>query len=121
MHTARALVLSLGLTSLALVGSLSGCERASADGVARVDGPRARELVAAGATLLDVRTAPEFAGGHIEGALNIPVAELASRRGEVPRGRVVVYCQSGGRSARAAGLLASAGYDVFDLGAMASW
>ena len=111
----------MGLISVALLGGLSGCERASADGVAHVDGPRARELVAAGATLLDVRTPAEFAGGHLDGALNIPVAELASRQAEVPRGRVVVYCQSGGRSARAAGLLASAGYEVFDLGAMANW
>ncbi|MFT5050312.1 MAG: hypothetical protein ACI8QZ_001713 [Chlamydiales bacterium] len=45
-----------------------------------------------GAFLLDVRSAREYAAGHLEGALNIPVGDLAQRLEEVPRGRpVVVY------------------------------
>ncbi|MCB9564133.1 MAG: rhodanese-like domain-containing protein [Kofleriaceae bacterium] len=85
----------------------------------RVDPATARRLVAAGATLLDVRTPDEYAGGHLDGARSIPVDDLAGRLGELPRDRdVVVYCHSGRRSGRAARLLTEAGYRVHDLGPM---
>lgn len=74
--------------------------------------------------LLDVRTAAEFAGGHVPGAVNIPVQALAQRLAEVPKGRpVIVYCESGRRSARALDLLKEAGYtDVREMdGSMAAW
>jgi rhodanese-related sulfurtransferase len=84
---------------------------------------QARKLVASGAMLLDVRTPEEFAAGHIEGATNIPVQELGARLAEVPKHQpVVVYCASGGRSARAAAMLRQAGVgQVHDLGAMHHW
>ena len=92
-------------------------------GSARVTGAEAKKLVAGGALLLDVRTPEEYSGGHVEGAVNIPVQTLGQRLGEVgPKEReVVVYCQMGGRSARAAAQLRDAGYKVHDLGGMASW
>lgn len=84
---------------------------------------QAREWVSQGATLLDVRTPEEFSSGHLDGALNIPVQELASRLGELPRTpkNIVVYCRSGGRSSSAAALLRQRGYEVFDLGPMSNW
>lgn len=84
---------------------------------------RGRELVAQGAVLLDVRTREEFAGGHVRGAINIPVQELPTRLREVgpPGTKVVVYCRSGGRSAAAAGMLRSAGLEVEDVGPMSAW
>ena len=92
-------------------------------GGGRVDGPGARKLVADGAFLLDVRTPVEFREAHVPDAINIPVSELGARISEVPTDRdVVVYCRSGGRSARAAGILAHAGYSsVPDLGPMSAW
>ena len=51
-----------------------------------------------GAPILDVRTPGEFAGGHVRGAMNIPVEQLAKRLTEVPEGPVVVYCRSGMRN-----------------------
>lgn len=81
----------------------------------------ARARVAAGATLLDVRTPGEFAEGHIEGAVNIPVQELGARLREVPSGAVVVYCRSGGRSASAAAMLKARGHEVLDIGPMSAW
>jgi glyoxylase-like metal-dependent hydrolase (beta-lactamase superfamily II)/rhodanese-related sulfurtransferase len=61
------------------------------------------ERQAAGAVLLDVREPEEYAHGHVPGALNLPQADLASRLDEVPRDRpVMVICQSGNRSRRAA-------------------
>ena len=73
-----------------------------------------------GATVLDVRTAAEFARGHLPGARNVPLEELPGRRPEVTRlpGPVLVCCASGRRSRRAARLLAEARSDVIDAG---SW
>jgi len=89
-----------------------------------VSGSEARALVDKGALLLDVRTPGEFAGGHIEGAVNIPVQELGQRLAELgDKDRpIVVYCRSGKRSSRAAGVLKGAGHGaVHDLGAMSRW
>ncbi|MEO0321976.1 MAG: rhodanese-like domain-containing protein [Myxococcota bacterium] len=88
----------------ALIRRLLGGERAS---------PRA--WVAECATLLDVRSAREFAAGHLAGAMNVPHTEVGGRLGEIPAGRVVVYCKSGVRSAMAARTLRAAGYDVLDM------
>ena len=85
---------------------------------------KARQLVSAGAVLLDVRTPEEFRQGHHEQAKNIPVQELPQRLAEVgpPGTKVVVYCASGSRSAMAARLLVRSGYpDVFDLKSVAYW
>lgn len=73
--------------------------------------------------LIDVRTPAEFASGHIAGAVNIPVESLQSRLSEVPNGQpIVVYCRSGNRSAQAASILASAGYEnLYDLGGITAW
>jgi rhodanese-related sulfurtransferase/DNA-binding MarR family transcriptional regulator len=44
--------------------------------------------------VLDVRPEPEYAGGHLPGALHIPVEELAARLGELPADReIVAYCR----------------------------
>lgn len=56
--------------------------------------------------LLDVRGPVEHARRHLPGALLLPLPQLADRAAEVPRHRpVVVYCQSGVRSAKAVELL----------------
>lgn len=91
---------------------------------ADVSGSEARQLVDGGAVLLDVRTPEEFAGGHIDGAINIPVQELDRRLDDVgARDRpVVVYCRSGMRSARAKATLKDAGFSaVHDLGGIGRW
>lgn len=44
--------------------------------------------------VLDVRPEPEYAAGHVRGAISIPIAELKSRLGEIPNGaEVVAYCR----------------------------
>lgn len=77
---------------------------------------------------LDVRSEPEFADAHPEGAYNVPLAHLAAGgladNADFLRvveavfrkdTRLVVGCKAGGRSRRAAALLAGAGYtDVVD-------
>jgi len=61
---------------------------------------------------VDVRSADEFAEGHIEGAINIPVDDIAARTAELgdKTQPVVVYCRSGKRAARAAATLREAGF-----------
>lgn len=90
----------------------------------RINGSQARELIQGGARLLDVRTAGEFRGQHLQGAINIPVQELPRRLKELtPKERpVVVYCRSGHRSGIAAKILKEAGFSaVHDLGPMTAW
>src|SRR5579875_3027562 len=73
--------------------------------------------------LIDVREPDEFAAWAIPGTRNIPLGGLTERLSELPRTRpIVTVCASGNRSARAAALLAAAGFDVADLaGGMAAW
>jgi hydroxyacylglutathione hydrolase len=56
-------------------------------------------------TVLDVRQQGEFVRGHIAGAINIPLHELADRAGEVPTGEVWIHCGSGYRASIAASML----------------
>ncbi len=66
-------------------------------------------------TLLDVRTAGEYGGGHIDGFRNIPVDELRERLDEVEPGKpVYVICQSGLRSYIACRILAGYGYETYN-------
>lgn len=61
------------------------------------------------AVVLDVRSAEEFAGGHIAQAINIPVGELAMRLGELKKYQekpLLVNCQAGMRSEKACAILA---------------
>ncbi len=84
----------------------------------------AHRLVKEGAVLLDVRTPEEFAAGHVEGALNIPVQVLEQQLAKLPQKDrpIVIYCRSGRRSAAAKTLLEQAGYTkTYDLGAMSNW
>lgn len=65
------------------------------------------------AVLIDVRSPAEFASGHIEGALSVPLDRLARDIGRVAPDKdapLIVYCQSGGRSAAARTYLLGAGY-----------
>ena len=66
--------------------------------------------------LLDVRTPGEYARGHAEGSLNIPVDSLRERMDEIPRGKpTYVNCQSGLRSYIACRILAQEGFDCYNL------
>ena len=66
-------------------------------------------------TLLDTRTAGEYARGHIEGFQNIPVDELRERIGEIEAGKpVYVICQSGLRSYIATRILEGFGFEAYN-------
>lgn len=74
--------------------------------------------------LIDVRTDAEVARGVIAGARHIALFALPGRIGELPDdGTVVIYCQSGGRSAQACSYLAQQGFgDLYNLsGGIMGW
>ncbi|HYB27500.1 MAG TPA: rhodanese-like domain-containing protein [Solirubrobacteraceae bacterium] len=74
--------------------------------------------------VVDVRTAREWGEGHIDGALNLPLSQLAERRRELPSNRrLIVYCASGYRSAIATSRLRREGLpSVANLvGGLAAW
>jgi rhodanese-related sulfurtransferase len=83
----------------------------------------ARELIEAGAYLIDVRELDEWDAGHAPEAHHIPLGELQDRLGEVPvGGAIVCVCHLGGRSGRAAALLGGIGYRAINLaGGMVAW
>jgi NADPH-dependent 2,4-dienoyl-CoA reductase/sulfur reductase-like enzyme/rhodanese-related sulfurtransferase len=67
--------------------------------------------------LVDVRTPHEYADGHIPGAVNLPVDDLRTRLGELPRARqIAVYCQVGQRGYLATRILQQAGFDTVNVG-----
>jgi molybdopterin/thiamine biosynthesis adenylyltransferase/rhodanese-related sulfurtransferase len=79
-----------------------------------VDPSRVREQVSNGAVVVDVREAEEWSGGHIPGAKHVPKSYLESRiEGTADRDQhVILYCQSGNRSAWAARtLIEELGYE----------
>jgi len=75
--------------------------------------------------ILDVRTQAEFAAGHIENAVLLPLNEIAERAEAVIPNKnynLLIYCQSGNRSNQAAWLLSEMGYtSVYDFGGIFSW
>jgi rhodanese-related sulfurtransferase len=88
---------------------------------------QATQMINQGKTVvLDVRSGEDFAAGHIRGAVNIPLADLPQRLGELEKSRsktIIVVCQSGVTSAKASAQLDKAGFkEVYSLtGGLAAW
>lgn len=115
---------------LAAIGLVSTGSRHSADAPRWIEIRDLASHLEDGGDLavIDVRGPDEFSGplGHIVGALNIPINDLAKRLGEVPAQRekpVVLVCRTDRRSANAAMLLGERGFrDVRVLhGGMEQW
>lgn len=73
---------------------------------------------------VDVRTPGEYKGRHVKEFKNIPLNDLGKRMSELDKDKeTYVICQSGMRSARAAGILKKAGFsDVINVkGGMSAW
>jgi len=71
-------------------------------------------------TIVDVRSYGEFIGGHVQGAINIPLNELPAKINEIKKLKMplVLCCASGNRSGQAQGFLAQQGIDCLNAG---SW
>jgi sulfur-carrier protein adenylyltransferase/sulfurtransferase len=73
--------------------------------IEQIDPSRVHELIDEGVAIIDVRETEEFGAGHLPGAKHVPKSYLESRiEGAVPDrdAQIVLYCQSGNRSAWAA-------------------
>ncbi len=84
------------------------------------------DAVPADAPLLDVREPDEWAAGHAEGALHIPIGQVVQRLGEITEhaadGRLYVVCKVGGRSAQVTAYLVQQGLDAANVdGGMHAW
>jgi len=101
------------ITSLALKnkGSAESCPVLRSPTVAAAELYRA--LDAKSAAVFDVRSAEEYRAAHFTGAVNVPLDELESRIGEIPKDKpVILYCGSGRRALFAAVLLKERGVRV---------
>ena len=79
------------------------------------DTEQAKQLIAQGATVLDVRTPEEFNSGHLPQATNLPiqsfdVAAVDKLVGGDKSKPIVTYCSKGGRAQKAKDQLEAAGY-----------
>lgn len=64
--------------------------------------------------VVDVREPHEWAAGHAEGAIHIPMGEVVERLDEVPDGAAII-CRSGARSARVVAYLEQQGLDAVNV------
>jgi rhodanese-related sulfurtransferase len=107
---------SIALSVIALLGALCFMPAASAADAATMTQTELLERLERkdpGVVVLDVRTADEFAAGHVPGARNVSHDLLASRIDELApiRGKqVVLYCRSGRRTLLAEDILRKAGF-----------
>jgi len=82
--------------------------------------------VVEGVKVVDVRTEREFAGGHVTGAINVPLSQIGPHHPVIealPKDQpIYLICAVGGRSSQAADFLASAGYTTVNvLGGTSAW
>lgn len=82
-------------------------------GVAACSAPAEPVGLAEGTVIIDVRTPGEFAGGHLEGALNIDVQspDFAAQVSQLdPSKDYFIYCRSGNRSGQAISQMSNMGF-----------
>ncbi|MEO8458162.1 MAG: rhodanese-like domain-containing protein [Chloroflexota bacterium] len=90
----------------------------------RLNVQEAKDMLASGAAVVDVREPHEYTAGHIPSATLIPVNSVYARRAELPQDQDVIFvCAVGQRSALAAEMAAAAGLtQIFSLdGGTEAW
>ena len=92
----------------------------------RVSAREAKALIESGdCLLLDVREAGEYAGGHIPGAVNLPLDQIKAGAELLPPDKdrlILVYCLTGRRADRAGKALKALGYTrVKNMGGIMNW
>ena len=117
------------LLSMLLLAGCGGPDGGSGStGYTQIDAETAHAMMAdePDAVILDVRESDEYAGGHIPGAVLLPVGTIDADTASSAIGEkdttVLVYCRSGNRSKRAAATLAQLGYTaVYEFGGIQDW
>ena len=119
-QVAIAIVLAVLVATPAFAEDL---ETSTAPSISAVD-LDARRRAGAAPVVIDVRTAEEYASGHIHGAVNIPFDQVAERIDEIDTSHgVALYCMVGPRARKGESALLAAGYEeVLHLeGGLAAW
>lgn len=113
---------------LALFLLLTGCGAGDGAAYEQIDAQTAHTMMEEQpeAVILDVREQDEYDGGHIPGAVLLPLGTIDkdTARAVIPAkdATVLVYCRSGNRSKQAAGKLAALGYTaVYEFGGIRDW
>ena len=138
-RTRGTFVAMIAVVALALAGvvALAGCSAApaesegtsmsdSSNAYAKITADEAKTMMDAGnVTIVDVRTAQEYADGHIPGGINIPLESIGSDNpAELTDtdADLIVYCRTGVRSKQASDKLVELGYQhVNDMGGIVDW
>ena len=107
---------------------LTGCGGNAADGsYQKISQEKAKEMMdSQEVIILDVREQDEYDGGHIPGAVLLPVGTIDETTAAevIPEkdSTVLVYCRSGNRSKTASSTLADLGYtNIFEFGGINTW
>lgn len=89
------------------------------NGVEMIELSQMKVLMKQGAFLIDVRSPQEYREGHLEGAISIPEYEIKRKIDSEVKdkdAKIIVYCNSGGRSRRAADTLKRLDYtNIYNL------
>ncbi len=109
-----------------LVGVIAYEAKLKGTGLVQVSTNMAVQLINKGATIIDVRPAEAFAGGHIVNAKNIPLAQIESEPEKVKKKKdkvLLTVCDTGPTAKRAADALRKAGYEsAFSMqGGLTAW
>jgi len=110
MKSSKRVSLHFSLLSILAAGSMLFNQVSVAKDVSTQE---AWNIISTGTTIIDVRTAEEFAAGHIEGAINIPFEQIVNgveKIGLKNDASIVLYCRSGRRSGLADEALIQAGF-----------
>ena len=75
------------------------------------DTTQMKDIISKGAFLVDVRTPAEFAEGHVNGSVNIPLDQVQNQLAKFKnKENIVVFCRSGNRSSQAKSILEQNGF-----------
>jgi rhodanese-related sulfurtransferase/DNA-binding transcriptional ArsR family regulator len=109
-------LVSLAETHIAEVTSLAEAFFSQADGLEPVSFDELDRIARSGrAIVVDVRPASEYENGHVDGAINIPLAQIADRMSDLPiDAHIVAYCRGPYcvMAATAVARLRQAGFDA---------
>ena len=96
---------------------------ASVGGIEQLDPLEGQQAVLAGALLVDVREADEWARARVPGAVHHPMSGLTAAVESLPKDQLIVLlCHSGGRSQAVAQWLRPQGFQVANVqGGLAAW
>lgn len=119
-------ILTVALTACGASSNQDETKESSETAVHTITAEEAKSMMEEGSvTIVDVRTAEEYAQGHVPDAINIPNENIGDEApAELPEkdATLLVYCRSGRRSAQAAKKLAGLGYEnIYDFGGIIDW